>query len=141
MLTSDYIVGLVDGEGSFTAYVRHQIQENVKRRVRIEPKFYVKLIEKDKSILDALKNFFKCGNVYFQKDNRKNHQDCYRFEVSNRQNLIDIIIPFFQRNPLRFPSKKKDFDLFCSLIDGIKKGLHLTQEGLEKLYLVKQKMH
>lgn len=107
----------------------------------MEPRFYLKLIEKDKLILDELKNFFNCGNVYFQKDNRKNHQNCYRFEVVNRKDIEEIIIPFFKENHLKFPSKLKDFKIFCDLMNRIKKNEHLTHVGLENLYRIKQKMH
>ena len=82
MLSKDYIIGLVDGEGSFIVNVRNPEKIiKTKRRAKAEPRFYLKLIEKDKFILDELKLFFKCGNVYFQKDNRKNHQNrwIYRF--------------------------------------------------------------
>ena len=62
MFNSDYIVGLVDGEGSFTVYIRNpDDRKTIKRRVKAEPRFYLKLIEKDKSILYKLKNFFGCG--------------------------------------------------------------------------------
>ena len=97
-LKSDYIVGLVDGEGSFTVYVQNPFIDHVsKRRVRVEPKFYVKLIEKDKEILFRLKEYFGCGSVYLQKDKRPKHQDCYRYEVYNRNDLQKIIIPFFRK--------------------------------------------
>ena len=142
MLSKDYIVGLAVGEGSFTVYVRNPNKPTkVKRRVKVEPRFYLKLIEKDKPILDELKKFFRCGNVYFQKDSRKNHQNCYRFEVANRQDLEKIIIPFFKENQLKFPSKLKDFKIFCNLMERIKKGEHLNSEGLNNLYKIKQKMH
>ena len=85
MLNANYVVGLVDGEGSFTVYVKSQSQSQERiRRVRVEPKFYLKLIEEDKAVLLELKKFFNCGNVYYQKDSRPNHQDCYRFEVTSR---------------------------------------------------------
>jgi hypothetical protein len=142
MLNPDYIVGLVDGEGSFTVYVRNpEEKKRVKRRVIIEPKFYVKLAEKDKDILYELKRFFKCGNVYFQKDKRKNHQDCYRYEVGNRKDLKEIIIPFFKKHKLKLRSKRKDFEVFCQIIKEIEKGTHLRKSGLRKLYHLKQKMH
>ena len=52
MLNPDYVVGLVDGEGSFTVYIRNPDNpKKIKRRVTVEPKFYLKLIEKDKNIL------------------------------------------------------------------------------------------
>ena len=66
MLDPHYVIGLVDGEGSFTAYIKNPDIQNKERGVRAEPKFYLKLIEKDKDILYELKDFFGCGNVYFQ---------------------------------------------------------------------------
>lgn len=69
MINKEYIVGLVDGEGSFTAQIRRSVKSsNVKRRARVEPRFFLKLIEKDKAILYELKEYFGCGHVYFQKD-------------------------------------------------------------------------
>ncbi len=142
-ITPDYIVGLVDGEGSFTVYVRdpHLDQGQIKRRVVVEPKFYLKLIEKDKEILDSLQQFFGCGSVYFQKDSRPNHQNCYRYEVYNRNDLLTVIIPFFKKYRLHFPSKRKDFELFCEMMAMIAKEEHLSERGLEHLFAIKQKMH
>ena len=142
MLNTDYIVGLIDGEGSFTFYVKNPEDKSLKkRRAKAEPRFYVKLIEKDKKILYELKKFFRCGNVYFQKDKRENHQDCYRYEVANRQDLREIIIPFFQEHHLKFPSKNKDFKIFCKLMEMVKQKKHLNGTGLTKMYQLKQQMH
>lgn len=141
MLRRDYIVGLIDGEGSFTCYIRKSDSKVVKRRALAEPRFYVKLIEKDKGILYKLRDFFDCGNVYFQRDRRKNHQNCYRYEVASREELAKIVIPFFKKNPLRLPSKRKDFMIFCELLDRINRKEHLTRRGIERLYRLKQKMH
>lgn len=142
MITPEYIVGLVDGEGSFTVYiVNPDTGINVKRRVKAEPRFYIKLIEKDKKILYELKNYFGCGNVYFQKDKRLNHQNCYRYDVAGRNDLKGTIIPFFLKHHLKFPSKQKDFKIFCQLMDMISSGKHLTSKGLFKMRDLKQKMH
>ena len=142
MLKKDYIVGLVDGEGSFTAYVFNPAEKLKRvRRARVEPKFYLKLIDADKIILYELKKFFGCGNVYFQKDNRANHSNCYRFEVTRRDDLMRIIIPFFKKNRLKFPSKAKDFKLFCEIMEIIQSKDHLTNKGLRKLLSIKRKMH
>jgi hypothetical protein len=142
MITPEYIVGLIDGEGSFTAYVKDfKNSKNVKRRVKAEPRFYIKLIERDKKILYELKNYFGCGHVYFQKDKRANHQNCYRFEVSARRDLNDIIIPFFKKNQLKFPSKQNDFKIFCRLMKMINAGKHLSFNGLAEMLKLKQKMH
>ena len=142
MLNPNYVIGLVDGEGSFTVYIRDpKSKKYVKRRTKAEPRFYLKLNEKDKEILYKLKDFFKCGNVYFQRDKRKHHQNCYRYEVANRKDLERIIIPFFRKYKLKLISKEKDFKIFCKIMERIKKGEHLTELGLKKLYQLKQKMH
>jgi hypothetical protein len=142
MLSSDYIVGLVDGEGSFTVYIRDPNSiKLVKRRVVVEPKFYLKLIEKDKDILYQLKEHFGCGSVYFQKDNRPNHQNCYRYEVFNWKEIETIIIPFFRKNKLKLKSKRKDFEIFCKIFQKLRSGHHHKKDGLRVLFKMKQEMH
>ena len=141
-LNSNYIVGLTDGEGSFTVYVKNpDVSKEVKRRTKVEPRFYIKLIEKDKKILYDLKKFFGCGNVYFQGDKRANHQDCYRYEVANRKSLDEIIIPFFKSNSLRLRSKSCDFEIFCQIMKMVMNNDHLKDSGLRKIFKLKQKMH
>lgn len=141
-LSKGYIVGLVDGEGSFTAFIRDLDQSTERiRRTRIEPRFYVKLVEEDKEILDGLKDFFGCGKVYFQKDIRRNHNNYYRFEVFNRKDLMPVIVPFFQENPPQFPSRRRDFEIFCVIMDEIQRGRHLTDSGLREINALKKRMH
>ena len=141
-LSPDYIVGLVDGEGSFTIYIRDpRLPRTQKRRVTVEPKFYIKLIERDKEILDRLKQYFGCGSVYFQKDSRPNHQHCYRYEVYNRDDLINVVIPFFKKHRLQFASKRTDFEIFCKMMEMIERKEHLKRSGLESLFRLKQLMH
>jgi len=141
-LNPEYVVGLVDGEGSFTIYVRNpDVERKVARRVVVEPKFYIKLIEKDKGILYALQDFFGAGSVYFQKDTRPNHQHCYRYEVFRWGELQTIIIPFFRKHKLRFASKRNDFEVFCRMMKLLEKGAHKTETGLRELFALKQLMH
>ena len=141
-LTPEYVVGLVDGEGSFTIYVRDPKSLKVaQRRVTVEPKFYVKLVEKDKAVLERLQQFFGCGSIYFQKDTRANHQHCYRYEVYSRKDIFSVIIPFFRKHQLQFPSKRKDFEIFCTMMELIGREEHLTVKGLNRLFMLKQQMH
>lgn len=141
MLKAEYITGLTDGEGSFTVYIFDGKHTERQRRARIEPKFYLKLVEEDKDILYQLKQHFGCGNVYLQKDKRRNHKDCYRYEVTKREDLQKIIIPFFKANPVKFATKQRDFQIFCEIMAAIQKNKHLTSSGLAELYRLKQKMH
>jgi len=142
MLIPEYIVGLVDGEGSFTVYIKDPKSNTARtRRVRAEPKFYIKLMERDRAILFEIQKYFGCGNIYLQKDKRPTHNDCYRYEVTKREDLRRTIIPFFEKYELRLVSKRKDFKLFCSLLSMIESGKHLRSAGLKQMYVIKQKMH
>ena len=136
-LSPDYIVGLVDGEGSFT----FRLNTNPARRNRMEPRFYLKLRAEDKSLLEALRNFFGCGKVYIQKDSRPHHSLCFRFEVGNRSDLQKIVIPFFMKHPLRSQSKQRDFRAFREAMHIVFAGAHFTEEGIERLTAIKQIMH
>lgn len=63
MLSEDYIIGLVDGEGSF--YVR--LNKDIRRRNKVEFKFSVKLWHQDKEILEKLQQFFWLWKNLFSK--------------------------------------------------------------------------
>lgn len=93
MITANYIVGLTDGEGSFTALLRPA--EKSTWHNRVEPHYYIKLREEELPLLRKVKIFFGCGRISLQKDKRINHKDCYRYEVSNLRELKKVIIPFF----------------------------------------------
>src|SRR3989338_8661995 len=132
MLNSEYILGLVDGEGSFNVRVNRQ-----RRRARVELKFSLKLRHQDKEVLDELQKFFGCGRVYIQNDKRANHSLCYRFEVQNKKEIVEKIIPFFEQNFPRLPSRKRDFELFKQIAE-------LSQNNsvdLKKVEELKSQMH
>jgi hypothetical protein len=139
-LKPEYIVGLVDGEGSFAIHLR-DLKKIVKRRAIVEPRFYLKLQHRDKPILMSLKRFFGCGNVYIQRDRRENHQLCYRYEVANRKDLAEKIAPFFKTHPLKLPSKKKDFLLFSKALALIMRKSYFTEAGKKKIQNLVSKMH
>lgn len=140
MLSSDYIVGLTDGEGSFTAYIRPPKKEHGSKSYRIECHYYIKLRDDDKPLLENVKKFFGAGRVVFQRENRPHHHHMYRFEITNLLQLKKLIVPFFEKNKLR--SKKiKDFELFRKTVHSVLKKEHQTLRGLTKIKRWKSKMH
>src|SRR3989344_3334428 len=79
MVSNEYVVGLTDGEGCF----------------------HIKMQEQDRPLLEKVKNTLKCGKVYFQKEVRVNHCQCYRYSVSSQQDISNTIIPFFLKYKLQ----------------------------------------
>ncbi len=133
MLDSNYVIGLVDGEGSF--YVR--LNTDPRRRNIVELKFSLKLRYQDKEILEELQRFFDCGKIYLQKDSRPNHTDCFRFEVNNKKEIIQKIIPFFEKNPPKIQSRKRDFELFRQIAQLSQKDI----SNMREIQSLKNQMH
>ncbi|KKS37513.1 MAG: hypothetical protein A3G49_00955 [Candidatus Sungbacteria bacterium RIFCSPLOWO2_12_FULL_41_11] len=140
MLSPDYIVGLTDGEGSFTAYIRPPKKEHGSKSYRIECHYYIKLRDDDRLLLENVKKFFRVGRVSFQRENRPNHHHAYRFEVTNLNDLQSVIIPFFEKHKLQ--SKRiTDFELFKKILRAVLRKEHQNKDGLKEIQQWKSKMH
>ena len=138
MLTADYLVGLVDGEGSFSAALRKPKKSTW--HTRIECYFAIKMREDDLALLKKIRKFFSCGSIFFQKEYRANQRDNYRYQVSNKSELAEIIIPFFRNHRLQ-SKRAKDFHLFCNIVDLALRKEHHTVKGLAHIRRLKEKMH
>lgn len=138
-VSSDYIVGITDGEGCF--YVNFSKVKAYKTGFRIQLHFHMKLQERDKDLLFKVCKTLKCGNVYFQRDNRENHTHCYRYTVGSQKDIFEKIIPFFQQHQLQTFSKRRSFDAFCRIAEIVKKGDHLNLKGIEKIKKIKSTMN
>ena len=139
VVSADYLVGITDGEGCF--YVNVSKMSAYKTGYRIQMHFHLKLQEIDKSVLDKIKNTLGCGGVYFQKEQRRNHTQCYRYTVSSQKDIFDKLIPFFRQNKLQTKSKLRNFELFCENASLIKADKHLQKSGIDKILLLKSEMN
>ncbi len=125
MLNPYYITGFVDGEGSFSISISPRNFKNVKWEIR--PSFSISQHKKSRSILFKIKDYFQCGTI---RPNRKDNT--YKYEVRSVEELDKKIIPHFKKYPLQ-TDKKKDFEVFTSIIQIMKEGRHLTKEGLAEI--------
>lgn len=140
MISADYIVGLTDGEGCFYVNVRPPDRRYQRSKTGIETHFYIKLREDDRSVLEKIKNYFKCGAVYFQKEKRQNHAQCYRFEVHSQKDVHEVLIPFFDEHCLQ-SEKRKNYLIFRKIAMMVKDDLHRRDEGLKKILQLKSRMN
>jgi hypothetical protein len=139
IVSKDYVVGLTDGEGCF--YVNIWKSSSYQVGAGVQMHFHIKMQEKDKALLYKIRNTLKCGNVYFQKENRANHTQCYRYTISAQRDILNKLIPFFQHNTLQSISKHKNFAIFCKIGELLQNKAHLTKEGLKRIRILKQKMN
>ena len=103
--------------------------------------FHIKLQEADKPLLEKVKNTLNCGGVYLQNEKRNNHSLCYRYTVGSTGDILEKIIPFFQRHTLQTVSKSKSFKLFCQIAELVRENRHLDSKGIEKIRMLKSKMN
>src|SRR3989344_2850478 len=139
VLSADYIVGLTDGEGSFTVYLNPPNKKHGSVNYRVQCRYYIKMREDELPLLEKVKKFWGCGKIYFQREYRENQRDNYRFEIFNYDLLKNVVVPFFKEHKLE--SKRiKDFYLFCQILNLAVKKAHQTKKGLEKIKKLKEQM-
>ncbi|OGG59279.1 hypothetical protein A2765_06720 [Candidatus Kaiserbacteria bacterium RIFCSPHIGHO2_01_FULL_56_24] len=140
VLSADYIVGLTDGEGSFTVFLNPPNKKHGSISYRVQCRYYIKMREDDLPLLEKVQKFWGFGKIYFQREYRENQRDNYRFEIFNYDLLKKVVVPFFKRHPLE-SKRAKDFELFCQILDLAIAKAHHTKDGLEKIMELKSQMH
>lgn len=137
--TGEYVAGLTDGEGCFYVNI-HSFRKYPKAAPQTQIHFYLKLRNDDLIILKQVKRFLGYGHIYYQKEKRSNHSPCYRYEVSNREE-IKKLIKFFDKFPLHSPKKIRDLDRIKQIIDIVNRQQHPNSKGLERIRKLKTAMH
>jgi hypothetical protein len=102
-LDNKWIVGFVDGDGCFKVIETKQGNR------------YCFVVSQDKRSIDvlyALKEKFGCGFVNRAGGNM------FEYRVANQEHLKNIILPFFEKNPLH-TSKIQDFKILYEALMGV----------------------
>lgn len=123
MDTNSYITGLTDGEGCF--HISFSLRKKMRLGIEVRPSFSISQHKRNKEIILFLHKYFKCGGVRFSKRDQN-----YKFEVRSIKDLMQIIIPHFNKFPL-LTSKKEEFERFKKICGIIYANHHLTKEGMD----------
>lgn len=132
-LDPNFITGLTDAEGCFSVSV-YKNNKCAKVGVSANLEFTIRMSSNEIELLKMVKLFFGCGRLYHYKDNT------VRFRIKDFSSIKNILLPHFLKYPLR-GTKYLDFLSFeeaSSIFDNKK---HLTEEGINKLYLLKNGMN
>lgn len=126
---ANWLRGFVEAEGCFQII----IQESKDKRINsISLRFTLTQDYLDSLLLESFVDYLGCGRWY-PISNRK---EIY-FIVSD---IRDKIIPLFYEYPL-IGTKKEDYLDFCKVVELINSKDHLTEEGLEKIKVIKSNMN
>lgn len=126
-----WVTGITDAEGNFSIH-----KQKTNKGYKLSLAFKITQKNHSMGILYDLKNFFSCGNIHL--DNKK--ENAYKFNVNRIDDIINIIIPHFDKYPL-LTSKNLDYLDFKKVAFLIKSGSHLNKENQEKIIYIKNNMN
>ncbi|MBI5466078.1 MAG: LAGLIDADG family homing endonuclease [Candidatus Kerfeldbacteria bacterium] len=143
-----WILGFVDGEGCFSIGFIKQPDRQERTRIRrgyatgyqVAHEFAVVQGARSFHALKTLKSFFRVGDIYINRRHDNHKEDLWRYSVTRREDLLKVIIPFFERYSLR-TSKRNDFCLFVKCIRLMQAGKHLTRDGVIQIALFAERMN
>ena len=139
-----WVIGFVDGEGCFSiGFIRQPGgpgRSGYKTGYQVAHEFAVTQGERSIDVLHRLREYFGVGQILANKryDNHREH--LHRYVVRRRDDLVNVIIPFFRRHPL-VTAKRRDFEKFAMVVELVSIGWHLTYEGLADIAEVTQTMN
>jgi LAGLIDADG endonuclease len=144
LIRTGWVIGFVDGEGCFSIGFVRQAGGRRRRGYRtgyqVFHRFVVTQGVKSRACLEDLRDFFGVGRLYENRrhDNHKEH--LAQYIVGRRDELLETVIPFFRRHPLR-TAKQSDFEKFALCMAHVAAGSHLTYDGLVAIAEVAQTMN
>nr|YP_009262064.1 LAGLIDADG endonuclease [Chrysoporthe austroafricana]AMX22139.1 LAGLIDADG endonuclease [Chrysoporthe austroafricana] len=131
---SQWLGGFTSGDGSFMV----QLEPN-KSKLKKSPRLVFSLTQhsRDEELMKKLIHYLDCGGV---SKNSKN-SSAVKFRVTKFIDICEKIIPLFLRENLIVGIKSKDFADWCKVAEIMKSKGHLTQEGIDKIILLKGNMN
>ncbi len=132
-VSPQWLSGFVDGEGCF--YILISKSKFHKTGASVQLQFSITQHSRDTELVHMLKQVFKCG---FIKTGKK--QPVVILTVTKISDIQNIIIPFFQKNPLQ-GTKLQDFLDFAKAAKIVEDKIHLTSTGLERIKKIKEGMN
>lgn len=152
MLSTDYILGFVEGEGCFSIL----IQKNIDRKPRlgkwkshkknpylftVKPTFRITNVEANLPLLEELKLTFGCGSIYTQRRGEKkpsisNASYFYTKSLAEALKMKD----YFSNLDFK-TTKGKDFALWCQCLEIMVQKRHLAKEGILEVCRLRDQMN
>lgn len=133
IIDPNWLVGFVEGEGCF--YVHIIKSKTCKLGKSVCLKFFITQHSRDTQLMKSLIDYLGCGK-YVERIG----QNAGDFIVQKFSDITLKIIPLLKLYPLE-GSKRFNFIDFCKVANLMEKKVHLTQEGLDQILLIKAGMN
>ena len=125
-----WISGFTDGEGCFSISIIRN--KTTALGWQVFPEYVVTQGEKSIKALEIMRDYFDCGGIFVNKRYDNHNSNLYRFCIRSVKDLREKVVPFFRMYPLR-TEKRKDFEIFASIVESMAHGEHLSMRGITKI--------
>lgn len=88
---------------------------------------------RDSLLITNLVTYLNCGTTWAQGEYTS-------YRVTRLEDIKSKIIPFFKQYPLQ-GIKRLNFEDFCEIMELVESQAHLTDEGLDKITKIKERMN
>ena len=126
-----YLSGFADGEGSFNVSLRQRPDHKLQWQVVLT----FNVAQRDVTNLLLLQKHLRCGRL------QKRSDGVHYFVVTNYIDIVEKVLPFFERFPFQSVSKTKNFTLFKQIANIVYSGEHLARKGFMRIVELREKLN
>ena len=105
-----------------------QVKPSTSLGVQLIPEVHVSKNRDRAEVLEIIKRHLACGTI--ESNGRKG--DVLVLAVRRHKDLLEKVIPFFERSPL-LSANQKEFEVFASVVKRMAAGEHLNRDGLSSI--------
>jgi len=153
MISDDYIVGLVEGEGCFSAAIERVVDNRPRKtnkRFRkkrpslgfhLRPSFRISISEKDVGVLEEIRERIGVGEIYRINRQKKSKKwaNMPQYYVQTFKDLLKVR-EFFQRQTFH-TTKEEDFKKWGRILEIMESGRHLYKDGFLEIVELREQMN
>jgi hypothetical protein len=102
----NYVSGLVDGEGCFCL----RVLQRKNKSLSLSSFLAISMRDDDRKVIEMIRAYLGCG-VVMTAHRKPPQKDSAVFQVSDAVDLVEKVIPHFEKHPL-YAKKAKDFEIW-----------------------------
>ena len=136
-LHPQYVIGFIDGEGSFSVSInKHQ---TLKSGIEVKAEFEIELRADDREIIERIMTTIGCGIIYDCSYERYGWFPHVKYKITSTKDLETYLFPFLDRYPLQ-AKKRRIYELFRAIVLMMRRKEHLAPAGCEKIQHLRNEM-
>jgi len=131
MLSKDWLLGYLEGQGSFSVVIK---KSGHSRRLQVVADFSVKVPSSETKLLEMIsKGLGNVGKVYCKDTSAV-------LKITKLEDVLKVVT-FFSSGKFASSSQAETFSIWAKCVDLIQKGEHLTPQGMLKIAALRNLLH